>query len=366
MHCRTPRRARRACLPILGSLLLLIALVAPAPAFAGDAREVTIPLASGKSIEGVVESADAKEVVIRLGPESVRRIPWAQLAPLGLYRVKAALAPAADGDARLALAELAVELGLHAEARIEFEKALALGAITQKAFQAVVAKAEQDAVETGVKRSLKLADDGEWEQALELARDLKMHFSGAPNAAAIDKLIHELLQRVRNHKKAAEQASKELERVKVEALRNKEILKRRTSAIGKIEVGRKEAEKAGAAREKGNVTRARKHAEAADKAFMTARRDLGRLRRIVPRGEEAYVEILALLNTLDDEQFALLHATAWFFWEQTVYSRADEYAARASYIDPVHPDLLDLRDLLRTNRIRYRLSDMTNARPIVR
>ena len=73
-----------------------------------------------------------------------------------------------------------------------------------------------------------------------------------------------------------------------------------------------------------------------------------------------------MLNQLDRDHFALLHDTAWFFWEETVYSRADEYAARASYIDPVNPDLLELRDLLRASRIRYRMSDVTNARPIVR
>lgn len=348
------------------ALACLALLLLATPALAADQRPVTLPLASGKSLEGVVESADAKEVVVRLGPEQVRRIPWPQLLPLGVYRVKAALAPPADGQARLELAELAVEFGLYAEARAEYEKALALGAIQQKDFLKVVTRAERDAVESGVQQALKAADAGDWERALEMARDLKMHFGGAPNAGSIDKLIGELLERVRDLQKATAKESKELDRVKIEADRNKEILKRRTKAVGQIEQGRKEAEKAAEARAKGNVTRARKYAEAADKAFMGARRDLGRLRRIVPREDDAYRDILALLNELDRDHFALLHDTAWFFWEETVYSRADEYAARASYIDPVYPDLLELRDLLRMSRIQYRMSDVTNARPIVR
>jgi hypothetical protein len=114
------------------------------------------------------------------------------------------------------------------------------------------------------------------------------------------------------------------------------------------------------------VTRARRHAEAADEAFRTARRHLGRLRRILPLEHPVHVEALRLLNELDVAHFALLYETARFFWRQTVYTRADEYAARASYIDPVHPDLLELRELLRSNRIRFRLSDVTNARPIIR
>ena len=351
----------RTALPLLALLLLLAT-----PALAADQRPVTLPLASGKAVEGVVESADAKEVVLRVGPDQVRRIPWPQLAPLGVYRVKAVLAPVADGQARLELAELAVELGLYVEARTEYEKSLALGAIQQKDFIQVVTRAEREAVESGVRQALKAADSGDWDRALQLARDLKMHFGGAPNAGSIDKLIGELLKRVRDLQKATDQATKELERVQVEAARNKEILRRRTKAVGQIEQGRKEAENAALARSTGNVTRARKFAEAADKAFMAARRDLGRLRRLVPREDDAYREILALLNQLDRDHFALLHDTAWFFWEETVYSRADEYAARASYIDPVNPDLLELRDLLRASRIRYRMSDITNARPIVR
>ena len=45
---------------------------------------------------------------------------------------------------------------------------------------------------------------------------------------------------------------------------------------------------------------------------------------------------------------------------------AEEWAAKAAYIDPVHPELLELRERIVESRIRYRLSDVTNARPIVR
>ena len=41
---------------------------------------------------------------------------------------------------------------------------------------------------------------------------------------------------------------------------------------------------------------------------------------------------------------------------------AKSLQALASYIDPVHPDLVELRDHLLTARIRFRASDITNAR----
>ncbi|MFV1959605.1 MAG: hypothetical protein ACC662_09365 [Planctomycetota bacterium] len=352
-------------LPALGAAFLVFVLLG-ALAWAADARPVDLPLASGKSIQGVVESADARDVVVRVAPEEVRRVPWEQLRPLGVYRVKAALAPAADGKARLALAELAIELGLHAEARAEYEKALALGAIDRKKFDKVVLQAERDAVEVGVHHAWKAAESGDFDTALATARRLKLDFGGAPNAAAIDKLVADLLRRIGKLRKETDKASRELERAKLGAPRNKEILTRRTKASGLIQLGRDEAKKAAAARERGNVTRARKQAEAADEAFTKARRHLGRLRRILGRADSHYRAILQQLNDLDIEQFRLLFDTAWFFWEQRIYSKADRWAAKASYIDPVHPDLLALREMLRSVRIRYRLSDITNARPIIR
>jgi hypothetical protein len=233
-------------------------------------------------------------------------------------------------------------------------------------FEQAVAAAEREAVETGVERALRAADAGDFEAALETARELKIHFATAPNAAAVDRLIGKLLERVKTLDAEAQQAALELERVTLEAERSKEILRRRTQAAGLIEGGRAEAQKAADARERGNVTRARKYAEAANDDFDGARRHLGRLRRILRPDDPARREILTLLNDLDRLQFDLLFKTAWFFWDQRVYGKAEEFAARASYIDPVHPDLLDLRDQIRSVRIRYRLSDVTNARPIVR
>ncbi len=344
---------------------LLLGLVAAA-SWAADQREVQLPLASGKLVEGVIESADETEIVVRVGPETVRRVPWAQLTALGYYRAKAALTPPADGEARLQLAELAVELGLYVEARVEFEKALALGAISQKDFTAYLMKAEQDAVVAGVAQARKAAEEGDFEHALQVARDLKLHFGGAPNAGAVDRLIGDLLKGLKKLEKEASKASKELARAKVDAERNKEILKRRVRAIGEMENGDRESKNAGEARAKGNVTRARKHAEKADEYYMSARRHLGRLRRILKRDEPAYLEVLKTLNQLDRAHFDVLFQTAFFHWQQTVFTRADEFAARASYIDPVNPELLELRELLRISRIRYRLSDVTNARPIIR
>jgi tetratricopeptide (TPR) repeat protein len=352
-------RSRTAILPFL---LLLVA----GSARAGDARPVDLPLVGGKTITGVVESSDATEVVVRTSPEEVRRIPWATLAPLGVWRAKAALAPPADGPARLALAELAADLGLWVETRAEYEKALALGAVDGKRFAESVADAEKRAVEQGVGRARLLAETGDIAAAIETARRLKLDFASAPNAGAVEKLIDDLVKQRRDLDADAEAARVEIEKALAQSGRNKEILERLTRAALKVQEGDAAAQEAAEVRKVGNVTRSGRFAEKGDAAYFEARRDLGRLRRILPPEHPEREEVLARLSLLDRRHFDLLFQTARFFWDQRVYSRAEEYANRAAWLDPVHPDLLDLRDRLRESRIRYKFSDVTNARPIVR
>jgi hypothetical protein len=128
-------------------------------------------------------------------------------------------------------------------------------------------------------------------------------------------------------------------------------------------LGEEAAAEARVRMETGAVTRVRKKSEEAQAAFEEARRHLGRLRRIVPKEGPARDDVLALLSELDRVQFALLLDAAKFFWRERVYREAESFAARASYVDPVHPDLLELRRDLREHRIRYRASSITNARP---
>jgi chromosome segregation ATPase len=362
------RPSRRPLAPRLrpGALVVAGALLCAVAASAGDARPVDLPLAGGATIRGTVESSDAREVVVRVGPEEVRRIPWTQLTALGFYRAKAALAPAADGAARVELAELAADLGLHAEVREEYEKAYGLGAIDRKAYEEAVTQAERRAVELGVERAKGAAESGDVEGAMETARRLKMDFANAPNAAAVDALIGDLLQKLKSLDAEAERLAAELERAQVELARNREVVRRMAHSAQTLAEGQAFAEEAAAARAKGNVTKSERNAQEADERYMACRRDLGRLRRILPKDHERRPDVLARLTELDRVQFALLLATAKFFFDQRVYSKAETWANRAAYLDPVHPDLLEIRDELRARRIKLRLSDITNARPIIR
>lgn len=348
---------------------LLLVLATPSAADEPPGRPAVLPLAGGGSLSGVVESADAQEVVLRLGPGERRRIPWAQLAPRGVYAAREALAPPADGEARRLLAELAADLGLWAEARTEYEKALALGALSPEAFAVLVERAEEAAVEQGVQHARTRAEAGDVAGALEVARELKLAFGAAPHAARIRALVEDLLATLRAADEQAARDAAGLARLQEEARVAKELLERRLRAEERISAGDAAAARAAQACEQGALTRARKAAEEADAAWTEARRQLGRLRRILPAGDlDGRARVAARLDDLDRKQFALRLAMARFFAApgSRNYAQADLWARRAAFIDPVHPDLLELAEQLVGARIRYRMSDVTNARPIVR
>lgn len=329
------------------------------------AAPVELPLAAGKSLTGVVESTDEKEVVLRIG-EDRRRIPWEQLTPLGVFRAHAALAAPDSGPARLALAELASDLGLFVEARSEYEKALGLRALDGSAFSKAVALAEERAVTRLLAQAERAADAGDTDRALEALRTVQIDFGNAVDPRRVAALLATVAAKV--EARGAEQRALEVEMAKLveESRRKKEILVRMTESSRDRSLGDKAAEEARANMPKGVVSRVRRSADEADDFYGTARRDLGRLRRLVGRSGDDHDAWAAALDALDRVQFQLLLDATKFFWDARVYATAEDFATRASYLDPVNPTLLELRSDIRANRIRYRASDITNARPTSR
>jgi hypothetical protein len=341
---------------------------APFPALvrADEPAAIDVALAGGATIRGVVESTDAQEVVLRVGPEERRRVPWTQLAPVGVLAVRASQVKPDDGPGRLALAELASELGLWAQARVEYEKAAALGALDAAALATAVADAERRAVEAGIVRAERAADAGDLAKALEIVRGLKLDFARAIDPERVDALVRSVEARIAARDADLKKAQDDLDKLALDVDRKREILGRMTEAKRQIAWGDKAAKEARELFPRGVVSKVGRLIEAADEAYGAARRELGRLRRIVRKEEAERDQVLALLNDLDRLQYRVLFDAAKFFWSARVYARADEYAARASYLDPVDPALLELRAEIRNHRIRYRFSDVTNARPITR
>lgn len=323
---------------------------------------IEVPLLDGSLVRGVVTAADPREVTITVGTET-RKLAWGTLSPLGVFRVRVALAAPDDGAVRLGLAELASELGLWAEARAEYERALALRALDPRAYEKAVAEAELRAVEAGIGRATKALEAGDTRTALSTLRQLKIDFAGAANAAKVDTLLADLARRVAASQ--AEQLASEEDRARAlrEGERQKEITVRFLEAKQHVNLAGIAAEEARAQAVNGVVSRVRRQADASDASYVAARRALGRIRRLAAKDSPDATKALALLGTIDREQFRMLLDATKFFWEARVYATAEEFAARASYVDPVDPALLEVRAEIRSHRIRYRASDITNARP---
>src|SRR6185436_7567125 len=98
------------------------------------------------------------------------------------------------------------------------------------------------------------------------------------------------------------------------ARRARELLERRVRAEGAVNTGDEAAKRCAEAREQGAVSRASKTGEEAYAGYTAARKDFGRLRRILPMEDaKARDEVAARLNELDRKQFALCLALAKYF-----------------------------------------------------
>ena len=307
---------------------------------------------AGKTIEGVVESADAKEVVLKVGPEERRAHPVGAARPARrLPRPRGAHAGRRRRGSALAWPSSRADLGLFAEARAEYEKALALGALKAKdVHRARGARPRRRAVEQGVGRGrAALADAGDVAGALEIARGLKLAFGEAPNAPAIRALIEDLLAQVRAQDDSAKKDAEELAKAEAQARRAKEILERRMRAEGAINTGDVAAKECADGREQGAVTQRAQgrrgraldglHRGAQEPRPPAPHPPHGR-REGARRGGRA----ARTTSTRSSSRCAWRWRSSSRRPARATTATAEEWAAQAAYIDPVDPDLLELRE----------------------
>ncbi len=102
----------------LSALAVFVSLAVPASA------QVTLELASGKTIEGRVVSDDGAEVEFEGKDGMTARLKYELLSPRGQLTLRALRTPDRDAKAQLALAEWCVTERLYEQARLHFRKAL--------------------------------------------------------------------------------------------------------------------------------------------------------------------------------------------------------------------------------------------------
>jgi tetratricopeptide (TPR) repeat protein len=346
---------------------ILVLLLVAGPALAEETRSLTFK--DGKRKSAVLESFDAAGITVRIGGRR-RTLDWSDLTPASAYRARAALTPYDDGAARLELSLFATGLRLYPEALEQLEIALALGGLDEAAFEKREAEIEDLEVEYLCRRIDELLLDGsDPRTCLQAIKRLRERYPENENNAAyeghVDALVRKLAQEAMEKQAEETRAAEDAE---LAGLRRgvQKIQARKRKALEKAEALRKESEPA---IEKGQVSRVKRklvEPSGAERYYKKARSHLRALARLDKHFR--IVEKDALQKEYEAIEKRLIECylgVARILMKGRNYKGAVEYVRKILYYDPIHEEALEMVEEIRRNRITFKLSDITNARPRV-
>jgi len=346
-------------------VMILCLLAAAAPA----ADSLTLTLADGTKKSVQLKAFDeAGLTALQRGREL--QFAWADLKPASAFAARKALTSYDDGAARTELAEFAVRLKLYPEALEQLEIALALGGLDEPAFE---------------KRSDQIVE----EEIAHLSADIDTLLMGkaAPSVclAAIKRLkdrypdhdvnrkyaphIKELVERLADkaeaeqdaHKKAA--TGKALEQL--QKILDKEI-RRKVAAIEKGDKLVLEADPAIALRQVSRVKKKLVEPLGAEKYYKRARKHLRNLAQKDRHGVVvAKAELQKEYERLQDKLVDCYLKVARILMKGRNYKGSIKYVRKILLYDPIQEEALEMVEVIRKNRITFKISDITNARPRV-
>ena len=346
----------------LVSLLLLAAVLAAEETLTldfADGKERTVKATSFDE-DGIVCSQAGKEV----------RYAWSELLPESAFSARKALTPYDDGAERVALADFAVKLLLYPDALEQLEIALALGGLDEAAFEtrSKEVQAQELAYLKGNIETLREAK-AEADLVLDAVKRLRERYPEDPANGEYEDLVKDLVERLAAKAEAEQDAAAKGETDKALARLQaavQKIQRKKADAVEKGDELVKEADPAIELRQVSRVKRLLVEPRGAERWFKKARdylRDLARLdkRGLVVKKEELQAEYEALEKRLIDCYLKV----ARILMKERNYKGAVEYVRKVLLYDPIHEEALDMVEEIRKNRITFKVSDITNARPRV-
>jgi hypothetical protein len=347
------------------SLAILLALAAAV----GAAEPLTLVLRDGDKRTVTPLSFDNEGLTAKYGSDEVR-YPWGDLVPESAYAARKALTPYDDGSRILDLSRFARGMKLFPEATEHLEVALALGALDEAAFEKERKELAGEEIEflTATIDDL-LETEAEPERCLSAIKRLRERYPDHEANATYEPRVKELVQALAEQKQADEDAvakkaddkamAKLLEAVGKEQDRKEQAL---ASAAALV----KEADPAIELRQVSRVKRKLLEPTGAEKHLKNARKHLRNIAKldpanaVVPR-EELKKEYAAIEKSLVDCYVKV----ARILMQERAYKGAVEYVRKILLYDPIHEEALEMVEEIRKNRIAFRLSGITNARPRV-
>lgn len=338
--------------------MLLFLLLVAAPATAG---EEVLQLKSGKLAVGEIKSIDEKGVtLVKDGQEA--HYDWSTLTPICQYEVRADHADPEDADAHFTLAEFCVRYGLYTRARAELDTARGVGYSDAKKLDHmifVVNEAEADAAFATIEQ---LIAEEEYKLALEEIRRFLVQAPQSDHTRKARAMVSDLLRRIDSQSLREAEAQEDAE----DERKAKDLAQQLAKLLEQSEKYRAIAAEAYAEASRyhqlGNVTRARKAYLKAEEALLLAHRALRKVQHTTRDGvasEKAAGNRKAIRAKLINIYLGL----ASLYLEDRNYKRGVPYVNRVLYLDPVNETALDMRRDVDENRIRRRMSGMTNAYP---
>lgn len=337
-------------------------------AVALGAEKLTVHYRDGKKQTLTVSSIDEGGFHGSYDAEAVR-VLWKELTPRSAYDVRLALTPYDDGAARRKLAEFARERKLFPQAIEQLEIAFALGALNEAQFEETSAAVAAEEVAWLTGRIDTLLDSGaEPAECLEAIKRLKSrypdHDANRRYDEHVDALVAKLAKAAHNEKAAAQQEkeSRELARLRkaVEKL-NEKKQREMDKALELIAASKEAIEKEQVSRVKRTLVD-----PGAERHLKRARKYLRRIARLDK--EFRVVTKEALRKEYDDIAKLLMNAyleVARIQMSQRNYKGSIEWVRKVLMYDPIHEEALEMVEEIRENRITFKISDITNARPRV-
>lgn len=346
--------------------ILLFGVLAVA---AGAAEPMTLVLADGAKRTVTPLSFDAEALTAQYGSEHLKLL-WKDLAPESAYAARKALTGYNDGAAILELSRFARTLRLYPEATKDLEIALALGGLDQAAFEKESLEIETEEIEllTGTIDNL-LETEAEPERCLAAIKRLRERYPNNEANAKYEPHVKELVQALAEEKQAEEDAESKKSDDKAMARLRDAVGKeqeRKDKALATAADLAKEAEPAIQLRQVSRVKKKLVEPSGAEKYLKDARKRLRNIAKLDPQGlvvprEDLKKEYAAIEKSLID---CYLKVARILIGERN-YKGAVEYVRKVLLYDPINEEALEMVEEIRKNRITFKISELTNARPRV-
>jgi len=316
-----------------------------------------------------VSSFDEEGLTVLRGG-SPQRIPWAALTPESALAARRSFIDYDDGPGRLALSEFAARLGLFERSFEELDIALALGAVDEAAYEqraGALREAEVKALTSRIHELL--ASDAPPEATLAAIKRLKErypeHEANARYDAEVKRLVALLAERVEAEQQAEEQAVRDARLAELQAGIDR-LTAIKDRALAKAAKLVEDTARAIELRQVSRVKRQLLEPGGAEKYYKDAREALREMARVDRKFELVSREDLQKeYDVIADRLVQCYLEVARIQLHERNYKSAAEYVRKILYYDPIQEEALEMIEEIRRNRISFRASDITNARPRV-